>query len=395
MRILFSGVPAYGHLLPLASLIAAARSDGHTTGLLTSAGMTDMITTELPPGVEHLPAGPMPLEFSEETAARTGANVFQPTPETIGEIFGGTRLDRTADAATDLVREWCPDVIVADAFDTVGPLLAATIDVPWHQVGLGPALPTLIVDEINRAAFDRYARRGLTPVPARTYIDPCPSILQEPDWACPLPRIPLRPQAHRRPGAPALELALPPAGTPRVLITLGTIFSEPHLLTEIVDAVRAHEVDVVVTEGFSIHDPSRTARAASTEAIINGTKTTAVHRIPFTPLAELLGDTDIVIGAGGSGTVLSALTHGLPMILWPQGADQEITAARATAGGVARTVRNSSEITPALAALLSDDSYRHAATKVATEIASLPGPHDVLAALIKASGRDIIEQDPS
>ncbi|UGT67802.1 hypothetical protein LTT66_32220 [Nocardia gipuzkoensis] len=39
---------------------------------------------------------------------------------------------------------------------------------------------------------------------------------------------------------PTLELDPPPAGTPRILITLGTIFSEPHLLTAIIDAVSEH-----------------------------------------------------------------------------------------------------------------------------------------------------------
>ncbi|MEU1960476.1 glycosyltransferase [Nocardia sp. NPDC019304] len=383
MRILFSGVPAYGHLLPLAPLMGAALDDGHTVALLTSAGMADMIAAELPCGVQHLAAGPMPLQFAEETAERTGADVFHPTPATIGEMFGGTRLDRTADAATSAARRWRPDVILADAFDTVGPLLAATLDIPWHQVGLGPALPTVIVDEIARTAATRHAARGLEPVATRGYIDPCPSVLQEPGWTSPIPRLPLRPRAHRRPGEATVRLDPPPAGLPRVLVTFGTIFSEPHLLDAVVEAVRPQQVDVVVTEGLSIHDPARAAREVSSEPVGDAAGT-SVHRIPFTPLADLLPDTDIVISAGGSGTVLSALTHGLPMILWPQGADQTITAARATAGGVARTVQDPAEITTALAAVLGDDSYRNAARKIAAEIEDLPGPRAVLAAVLDA-----------
>lgn len=377
MRILFSGVPAYGHLLPLASLMDAALTDGHDAALVTSAGMAEMIATELPAGVQHLPAGPMPLEFSEETAARTGANVFQPTPATIGDIFGGTRLERTAEAALAAAREWRPDVVVADAFDTVGPLIAAAMDIGWHQVGLGPALPEVIVDEITRAAAAGHAARGLAPVPARSYIDPCPSLLQEPGWRCPLPRLALRPQAHRRPGRPATPLPPAPNGVPRVLVTLGTIFSEPHLLDAVTEAVTAHEVDVVVTEGLSIHDPDGAARDAGSQQL--GTSKAAVRRIPFTPLGDLLTSTDIVISAGGSGTVLSALAHGLPMILWPQGADQEITAARATAAGVARTVRDAGDIAAALSELLADSSYRDIAEKVAAGLADRLGPQQVLA----------------
>lgn len=383
MRILFSGVPAYGHLLPLASLMDAALSDGHEVALLTSAGMAEMIATELPEGVRHLPAGPMPLEFSEETAARIGADVFQPTPATIGAIFGGTRLDRTAEAALAAARDWRPEVVLADAFDTVGPLVAAAMDIDWYQVGLGPALPEVIVDEIARAAAVGHAERGLAPVPARGYIDPCPALLQEPGWNCPLPTLELRPQAHRRPGRPTAPLPPPPNGVPRVLVTLGTIFSEPHLLDAVTEAVTAHEVDLVVTEGLSIHDPNRAARKASSSRI--GAKNSVVHRIPFTPLADLLGSTDIVISAGGSGTVLSALAHGVPMILWPQGADQEITTARATAAGVARTVRDAGDIAAALSELLADNSYRDIAHKIAAGIADRPGPQQVLAEIRTAT----------
>lgn len=379
MRILFSGVPAYGHLLPLASLIGAALDGGHTVGLVTAAPMAEMIATELPAGVEHLPAGPMPLEFSEETAQRTGANVFQPTPVTIGEIFGGTRLDRTADPALARARDWKPDLILSESFDTVGPLLAAALDIPWYQVGLGPAAPAVIGHEITRTAAHRHAERGLTPVPARGYIDPCPPALQEQGWTSSLPHLPLRPRAHRRPGGSGSPLDPPAAGVPRVLITLGTIFSEPQLLDAVVDSVRPYDVDVVVTDGLSLYEPTRAAQPVRSEQS-NGNGA-VVHRIPFTPLADLLGDTDIVISAGGSGTVLSSLVYGLPMILWPQGADQEITAARAVTAGVARIARQSTDIGPAVAALLADDSYRRAAAATAQETAEFPGPAAVLDAI--------------
>jgi UDP:flavonoid glycosyltransferase YjiC (YdhE family) len=376
LRILVSGVPAYGHLLPLAPLMSAALDGGHAVGLLTSAGMSDMIATELPGDVEHLAAGPMPLEFAEETARRTGADVYRPSPRTIGEMFGGTRLDQTAELASALARAWRPDLIVADAFDAVGPLLAAILGVPWHQAGLGPALPPVIVDEIASAAAGRYAARALTPVPARTYIDPCPPLLQEPGWTSAVRRLPVRPQAHRRPGGTGAAAGVGVSDLPRVLVTMGTIFSEPPLLAAIVDAVRSHQVNVVVTEGMSIHGPSEaTADGGDREALPAGG---SVRYIPFTPLDELLDRTDVVIGAGGSGTVLAALSRGLPMVLWPQGADQNINAARAAARGVAVTVEDSAEITHALATILKDESYRSAARRAAAEIAAMPSPGEVL-----------------
>lgn len=211
MRILFSTVPAYGHLLPLAPLMTAALADGHVVGVLTSGGMSEVIAAELPGAIEHLAVGPMSLEFAEETSRRTGQDVYRPTPHIIGEMFGGTRLDRSAEQALALASAWRPDLIVADAFDTVGPLLAADLAVAWYQAGLGPGLPRVIVDEIAAVASGRYATHGLTPVPASGYLDPCPPLLQEPGWTSAVARLPIRPQAHRRPapGPSAPEFPLP------------------------------------------------------------------------------------------------------------------------------------------------------------------------------------------
>lgn len=380
MRILFSGVPAYGHLLPLAPLLDAALRSGHAVGLLTSAGMSDMVAAELPGNVEHLTAGPMPLEFAEETARRTGQDVLQPSPQIIGEIFGGARLDMSADDALARAHEWRPDLIVADAFDTVGPLAAASLGFAWHQVGLGPALPQVIVDEIASAAAGRYTARGLTPRSPASYIDPCPPLLQEPGWTSAVRHLLVRPQAHRWPGGGGpgggAVPALPAPELNRVLVTLGTIFSEPRLLAAIVDAVRPHEVEIVVTEGLSIHGSS--PDAARDDGGAPGVADPGVRYVPFTPLGQLLDGTDIVIGAGGSGTMLAALSRGLPMVLWPQGADQNINAARAADRGVAVTVAKATEITDALAVILRDDSYRSAARRAAAEIAAMPSPDEVL-----------------
>ncbi|MEY9929681.1 UDP:flavonoid glycosyltransferase YjiC (YdhE family) [Catenulispora sp. GP43] len=375
MRILFSGVPAYGHLLPLVPLAEAALAEGHAVAVLTAAEMAEMVSSEFPAGVEHLAAGAMPLVFSLATAERTGQDVFQPTPFLVGEIFGGDRLDLAADEALDRARRWAPDLIMADAFDAVGPLLAAALDVPWHQVGLGPALPAPLTDEIARAAARRYADRSLTPTAASTYIDPCPELLQDPDWSSTPPRLAVRPQAHRR-ATTDDPPALPATDLPRVLITFGTIFSDPDVLAACVDAVRKHPVRIVATTGMSLREPGA---ASASPAVADDDQVTFV---PFTPLDQLLEEADVVVGAGGSGTLLAALGRGLPLVLWPQGADQHINAARAAASGAAVVVESADQIADALADVLADvladGPHRAAAQRAAAQIAAMPRPLDVL-----------------
>lgn len=372
MRILFSSVPAYGHLLPLAPLMHAAIDARHSVALTTSAGMADAVAAELHPDVEFLPSGPMPAEFSAEAARRTGADVFQPTPQVIGEIFGGARLDMGIQEAMIQAHRWRPDLVLADAFDTIAPTIAAALGISWYQVGVGPALPEAITDEIEACAAERQGAAGLNPPAPAGYIDPCPPMLQDPDWTPPAPVHTLRPQPHSRPHDPAARPHQQLQDRPTILVTLGTIFSETSLLNSIVEAVSSHDVNIVATIGSALSltgDESTSGDAIGPEG---------VDHLPFMPMDDLLDGVDVVVGAGGAGTVLASLSRGIPLLLWPQGADQPLNAARAAAAGVALTVESAAEIKDALERLLHEPGFRAAASAAATEIAQRPSPHNVL-----------------
>jgi UDP:flavonoid glycosyltransferase YjiC (YdhE family) len=86
----------------------------------------------------------------------------------------------------------------------------------------------------------------------------------------------------------------------------------------------------------------------------------------------------MVVSHGGSGSVMGALAHGLPMVVIPMGADQPLNAARCEVLGVAR-VLDAVEATPqtvraAVSTVLEDLAYRRAAERMRDEIAALPGP---------------------
>ncbi|WP_016700605.1 hypothetical protein [Actinoalloteichus spitiensis] len=174
MRILFSAVPAHGHVLPLAPLMEAAVASGHSVALLASESVRPLADQELSAGVELLGSGAAAPEFLAEAGRRTGGDPTRPNPAVIGEIFGNTRLDLDADEALQRAREWEPDLVVAEAFDTVGPLIAAHLDVPWHQMGLGPGLAPVLADQITQAVAPHYERAGTKPLPPSSYLDPCP-----------------------------------------------------------------------------------------------------------------------------------------------------------------------------------------------------------------------------
>ncbi|MEV5537149.1 nucleotide disphospho-sugar-binding domain-containing protein [Saccharopolyspora shandongensis] len=356
-------------------LMQAAVEAGHAVALATSAGVQDAVGPELASEVEFLAAGAMPMEFSADAARRTGADPFHPGPELIGEIFGGSRVDLGGADTISLGREWAPDLIVTETFDAIGPMVAADLGIPWHQVGIGPATPAVIT-EIERAAASRHRNAGLNPVEPRSYIDPCPPQMQDPEWSSRVPVLPLRTQAHRRPHDMSFELpAFADPAKPTVLVTLGTIFSDPDVLDTTVGAMAGHEVNVIATVGSSLRNPAAGDDGSWPSRRPDGAE---VHYVPFVPLGQLLDRADLVVGAGGSGTVLGALAHGLPMVLWPQGADQPINAARAAAAGAAVTVDSGDEIFPAVRRVLEEDTFRDRAQAAAAENDARPGPADVV-----------------
>ena len=86
---------------------------------------------------------------------------------------------------------------------------------------------------------------------------------------------------------------------------------------------------------------------------------------------------------GGSGSVLGALAHGLPLVLLPMGADQPQNAQRCAALGAGRVLdviaATPDDVRDAVSAVLSEPSYRAAAERLRDELAALPGPEHAVA----------------
>ena len=110
------------------------------------------------------------------------------------------------------------------------------------------------------------------------------------------------------------------------------------------------------------------------------------HGGALRPPGELLAHCDAVICHGGAGTTLSALAHGVPLVIVPVASDHHEVAELTRAAGCALTVPLGS-LTPAAAvgaleAVLGDPRYRESAGAVASEMAAMPGPAEVAARLI-------------
>jgi calicheamicin 3'-O-methyl-rhamnosyltransferase len=151
-----------------------------------------------------------------------------------------------------------------------------------------------------------------------------------------------------------------------VYVTLGTRLIEPRLLRLVVESLLDLDVNVICTTGAD----------DNLAAVPNPSERLHVER--FIPQSAVLPHCDLVVCHAGSGTMLGALSHGLPMLLLPHAADQfdnadlsvnrgvgiRLLAGEVSAGAVASATRH----------LLSDPRYAHAAAEVRDQLRALPGP---------------------
>ena len=94
------------------------------------------------------------------------------------------------------------------------------------------------------------------------------------------------------------------------------------------------------------------------------------------PQSLLLPRCRAVVCHAGAGTTLAALSHGVPLVVVPQGADQFVIAELCVATGVAVRLLpdevDADAIGRGVAAVLVEGSYSQAALRVRDEIAQMP-----------------------
>lgn len=153
----------------------------------------------------------------------------------------------------------------------------------------------------------------------------------------------------------------------RILVSLSTIHYTGMLkvLQRIVDAVADLSDDVVVTTGASI-DPKEVRAPA--HVMVRRTL----------PHAELLSETALVVGHGGHGTAVKALTAGVPLVVRPMTAlgDQVLVAEALQRAGVGVRLgsRDSVErIRRTVGAALHDRGLRERARAIGRELRATDG----------------------
>ena len=371
-RLLVTGCPAYGHLLPMLPLVRAAERAGHEVRLATGP---DMVAAMERRGLRVLAAGlSFPEMWASHDAALVGLEEAPPMEQAIAGgtgLFGATAPARLRDLE-DLCRDWRPDLVVHETLELAGPVLARRLGVPSVVHGFGPMFPmyAFIGAQIGPAAGqpDLWDHLSTT-----TCLDICPPSLQ-PDGPPPYAAtLPLRPSAGEASAAPVPEAvaALLASSRPLAYFTLGTVTNaaEGELATGVA-ALRELDMNLVVTTGPGV-DPADLGDLPPHVAVAE-----------FVPQAVLLARADLLVSQCGAGTLLGALCHGVPQVCLPRGTDQPQNAACVAAAGAGVVVDTDDfavdTIRAAAERVRDDPSYAAAARRIQGEIAEMPSPDAVL-----------------
>ncbi len=151
---------------------------------------------------------------------------------------------------------------------------------------------------------------------------------------------------------------------PLVVVTFGTTYMhQEDELARVAAALGRFDVRAIVLTGVEL-EPGELDLHSDVEVRA------------FVPHAAVLPDASLVITHGGMGTLMAALSAGVPMVCLPLGRDQSINAERAAELGTAVVIdRESSEdeIAAAIGGALESDELRIGAKRMADAIAAYDG----------------------
>ncbi|PWI19355.1 hypothetical protein DI272_38265 [Streptomyces sp. Act143] len=372
MRILFFSTPVRQRLMPMVPLARALRRHGHAVAFSTAAEAACWLEPE---GFEVLPSGPDAHQLTAEVARRLGSDIlFSSDKDLTAELFAGARVDLMADEALERAQRWAPDLIVCEDRDFVGPLVATALRVPSVVVVAGLVPEAEELGALAAAVRSRYVARGLQP-PARVpagdrLLDLCPPGLQREGGRPSADR--LAPRAEPLVDVQGAATSRPAHdGRPGVLVGLDAAAGASLTLSQVLRALSALDVDVMVVAGERAKDL--------------GAGPGQVRWCSRFPAGDWEG-VRAVVHSGDRETTLAAAARGVPAVVVAQSPGQEEWAARLAAAGAGIALPAGSadptRVATAVGSLLSDSRFSQGASRLRADIDAMPDATQVARELV-------------
>ncbi|MEU7799421.1 nucleotide disphospho-sugar-binding domain-containing protein [Micromonospora arborensis] len=324
-HVAFMSVPLHGHVNPMLGVAAELVGRGHRVTFATGDGFAPLIA--------ETGATPVPYTSTFPSAGRPGGGWL---PADDDGRRAALAFDRErAVALPQLSSAYAddpPDLVVYDTVTAYAPVLAARWGVPEVQFSPTHVFPRGSEERIGSpvrlapetrpcvVALPRSLQVGADAVGGEHhFVGPIPwRRVADGDWTG-------------------------PAGRPVALISLGTTYNRaPGVFTACAEAFAGGGWHVVIATGAAV-DPAALGTLPSD---------VEVHR--WVPQVRVLEQAGVFVTAGGTGSVLEGLTHGVPLVVVPQGVEQFVTAARVDALGLGRLIRPQDVTAQAVRAAVED-----------------------------------------
>ncbi len=373
MRVLFTTQPALGHFHPQVPLARALAAAGHEVAFACAASFCTAVEAS---GFHAFPSG---LDWREEEilAAFPDLDLLPLGPERTAWVWGRIFAGRTAEMMVDdllvLIADWKPDIIVRETAEYGGCVAAEACGLPHavvQTIAFRREFDAWVAPPLEHLRIKHGLPEGQALDMLRRYLhlSLVPDAFQNPDVPLPATHVSLRPDVFDASGEESVpDWVNGQLTSPVVYVTLGTVVNRyiPGLFGAIIDGVRDAVGTLIATVGRNV-DPASF-----------GLQPPHVHIDQYIPQSAVLPECDAVVTHGGSGTVMAALVHGLPMVVIPIAADQPANAQRIAELNLGRVVgpheRTPEAIGEAVRAILDDSGYRDRVCALRDEVASLPG----------------------
>jgi UDP:flavonoid glycosyltransferase YjiC (YdhE family) len=333
--------------------------------------------TAFPAGLDHKVAK---SRFIAETPDWDQLSPVEQWVRMYAGMFGRVRVPPMLVDLRRVFSEWRPDLVIHDTAEMAGAIAAEAAGLPHAEHSFGILRPAHLLAAANEALRPISADLGIgdpgvSGTGGELYLDVCPPGIQE-RGITQIPNVQaLRPigfDAAPDTGLPAWFDALPPR--PTVYVTMGTVFNQAApIFRAILDGLAGSDLNVVVTVG-SDGDPS-----------VLGPQAANVHVERYIPQSELLPRCALVISHAGSGTLLGAVSTGVPIVAVPQGADQFLNAEAIQRTGIGLRILpeelRADSVRESVGRVLEETHFALAARAIGAEIARMPTPASVVARL--------------
>ena len=382
MRVLISTNANLGHFLPLVPLAQQLRRRGHDVVVATEPAFAETVHAR---GLEHVGVG---RDLTLDDIMGVLPDIFEVAPEdqnayAVPRMFVELRANNSVDDLMTYVAQWQPDVVVRETAEFASWAVAERLGLPHVTVAIGTNMSARDWDAMAGPWFTALGTRvGVADLESTSLyrhlvLSFAPAGFD--DWShTPVART-FRPEPIAS-STPLDSRILELDDRPLIYATLGTEFYNADVMRSIIDAVTGNDCNVVATTG-----------PAGNPAEIDPHSPRAVVA-SWIAQDALLDRAAVVICHGGAGSVGGPLTHGVPLVVLPRGADQFHTAARVAELGAGLMLPGDQQSQPAIATallnVLSDPKYRSAAQRISEATGRLPGIDDAIQAIERLAVTD-------